>query len=366
MLGRILLITFQQAMRSVVLTLFPIGFISLLAWATAGSATGNTSDPIRAALWLWLAAHMVPFHLSLAPSFTSGALTYLPLAAAIFPVLAIRSGFKRSAAFLGNVRAARSFIIIWYLLFATIAAALSQSSGIKPVLYLAPIYAGLLALGATVESSLPVFTNSKFLIQIFGVFLGVALVLDAAAMAAHFKVVHDLAIVIQPGWVGGVLFLAIQLLYLPNIAIASLSYLFGIGFSIGAATQISPFNFDLTALPAIPALGALPTGKHPLVIISLLALLLATLLHQLKSRSSTLSLLTNSKVIFSQAVPAALLLAGISFLSGGELITKDMNPVGVSWWSLPSVFLGAEILTAILVLYLPALVKSLSRKRTNI
>ena len=366
MLGRILLITFQQAMRSVVLTLFPIGFISLVTWATAGSATGNTSDPIRAALWLWLAAHLVPFHLSLAATSTSGALTYLPLAAAIFPFLAIRSGFKRSASFLGNIRAARSFVILWYVLFATAAAGLSQSSSIKPVLYLAPIYAGLLALIATAEMSLPFFVNSKFIFQLFGILLGVALVIDALSMATHFKVMHDLAIVIQPGWVGGILFLAIQLLYLPNIALATLSYLFGIGFSIGAATQISPVNFHLTALPAIPVLSALPTGKHPLIIISVAFLLVLIFLHQRKSFSNTLTLLANTKNLLSQVLPMALLLAGIAFLAGGELITKDMNPVGISWWSLPGIFLGAEILTALFALYLPSLVKSLGRKRQNI
>jgi len=366
MLGRILLITFQQAMRSVVLTLFPIGFISLVAWATAGSATGNTSDPIRAALWLWLAAHLIPFHLALAPSLTSGALTYLPLAAAILPFLAIRSGFKRSASFLENIRAARSFMIIWYVLFATAAAALSQSSSIKPVLYLAPVYAGLLALIATAETTLPFIVNSKFIFQLFGIFLGAALVFDAVSMAIHFKVMHDLAIVIQPGWVGGILFLAIQLLYLPNIALATLSYLFGIGFSIGAATQISPFNFHLTALPAIPVLSALPTGKHPLVIIAVAVLLVFIFLHQRKTFTHAQTLLENSKILFSQVLPVALLLAGIAFLSGGELITKDMNPVGISWWSLPGIFLAAEILTALFALYLPALVKYLGRKRQKI
>ena len=54
---RILLVTLQQALRSIVLTLFPISFIALVAWATAGSETGNTADPIRAAIWLWLGAH---------------------------------------------------------------------------------------------------------------------------------------------------------------------------------------------------------------------------------------------------------------------------------------------------------------------
>ena len=352
-------------MRSVVLTLFPIGFISLFAWATAGSSSGETSDPIRAALWIWLAAHLVPFHLALAPAVTGGSLTYLPLAATIFPFLAIRSGFNRSARFLGNVRAARSFTIIWYVLFATAAAALSQSSTIKPILYLAPVYAGLLALTATLETSLPLIAKSKFIFQCFGLLLGAALILDALSMGVHFRVMHDLAIVIQPGWIGGILFLAIQLLYLPNIAIATLSYLFGVGFSIGATTQITPFHFHLTSLPAIPLLSALPTGKHPLLIIFLGALLIVTFLHQRRAISKTLALRENSKTLLSAAIPIAFILLVVAFLSGGELITRDMRPVGIRWWSLPGIFLTAELFTSLFSLYFPALIGSLFRKPRN-
>ena len=79
-MGRILLVTIQQALRSVALTLFPLSFIALFAWSTAGSATGNTSDPIRAAIWLWLGSHLIPFEifdLAQNSDIPSGALSYL-------------------------------------------------------------------------------------------------------------------------------------------------------------------------------------------------------------------------------------------------------------------------------------------------
>ena len=101
-MSRILLIAFQQALRSVALILLPLSFIALFAWSTAGSATGNTSDPIRAAIWMWLGSHLVPFELSLSAGFSSGALSYLPIGAAIFPWLAIRSGFRRASEFSNN------------------------------------------------------------------------------------------------------------------------------------------------------------------------------------------------------------------------------------------------------------------------
>ena len=95
MVGRILGVTLTQVLRSVALVLLPTSFLALVAWATAGSATGNTGDPLRAALWIWLGAHQIPFSLTLPPANSAGYLSYLPLGGVILPVLAIRSGIAR-------------------------------------------------------------------------------------------------------------------------------------------------------------------------------------------------------------------------------------------------------------------------------
>ncbi len=72
MVQRVLAVTFAQALRSAGILLLPLAFITLIAWATAGSTTGTTSDPIRAALWIWLGAHHVHFDLSLSPTGVAG------------------------------------------------------------------------------------------------------------------------------------------------------------------------------------------------------------------------------------------------------------------------------------------------------
>jgi hypothetical protein len=95
MFGRVLGTTVVQVVRSIVFVLLPISFIALLAWATAGSSTGNTGDPLRAALWIWLGAHQVPFSLALPPANIAGYLSYLPLGAVVLPIFAIRSGINR-------------------------------------------------------------------------------------------------------------------------------------------------------------------------------------------------------------------------------------------------------------------------------
>ena len=102
MMSRVLGAALPQVLRSVAWLLLPTSFIALLAWATAGSATGNTGDPLRAALWIWIGAHSIPFDLSLPPSGLAGHLSYLPLGALIFPILAIRSGVARTIERLDN------------------------------------------------------------------------------------------------------------------------------------------------------------------------------------------------------------------------------------------------------------------------
>ena len=90
-----LLVSSKQAVRSITLILLPLSFISLIAWATAGSSTGNTADPLRAALWFFLIAHHIPLDLSLSNNAISGALTYFPIGALLIPFLAIRSGYRK-------------------------------------------------------------------------------------------------------------------------------------------------------------------------------------------------------------------------------------------------------------------------------
>ena len=120
MMTRVLGAALPQVLRSVAWLLLPTSFIALVAWATAGSATGNTGDPLRAAVWIWIGAHQIPFSLSLPPSGLDGYLSYLPLGALVFPVLAIRSGIERTIERLDNdsslVGSARAVFAVGYSL----------------------------------------------------------------------------------------------------------------------------------------------------------------------------------------------------------------------------------------------------------
>ena len=72
MFQRVLAVTLAQVVRSISVVLLPIAFLSLIAWATAGSTNGNTSDPVRAAIWLWLGAHHLAFNLTISEGAAAG------------------------------------------------------------------------------------------------------------------------------------------------------------------------------------------------------------------------------------------------------------------------------------------------------
>ena len=85
MVARRFWVSLQQVIRSIFLIVFPLAFITLFAWATAGSTYGTTSDPMRAAAWLWLGAHLTPFNIS--NESMVGYLSLLPIGAAVLPWL---------------------------------------------------------------------------------------------------------------------------------------------------------------------------------------------------------------------------------------------------------------------------------------
>jgi hypothetical protein len=362
MLGRILAVSLQQAARSVVLTLFPASFISLFAWATAGSQSGNTTDPIRGSVWIWLGAHLVPFHLTISSNPAAGALTLLPLGALIFPIWAIRKSFPKVRETLTKIEGARFFFALSYTFIATILALISQSGGIKPLWYLVPLFTFPISYIATYDFNAAQNRYVRFAFYTLITLWGSSALVLAISFAAHWRVLHDLGTVIAPGLVGGVLFLAIQILYIPNAAFATLAYLTGIGFKLGFGTSISPTHFTLHGIPAIPLFAALPTGKHPLLIVGLALLLIFALL----ILAPILAQRSSFKVLQTRALRTAavtiVMVTVFGFLSSGELLTTEMNPVGVTWWHITAYFAAAFAFALLFTVYLPAGIKRMAKR----
>ena len=129
MVARRLLIALQQVIRSVLIILFPLAFITLFAWATAGSTYGTTSDPLRAAVWLWLGAHLTPFYIT--TNEITGYLSYLPIGVVILPWLSMRNGYKRVLEVFQNKKTSRAYFILSYTLVYLFLAAVSINSQVS-------------------------------------------------------------------------------------------------------------------------------------------------------------------------------------------------------------------------------------------
>ena len=336
MFQRVLWVSLTQALRSVALVLLPTAFITMLGWATAGSSNGNTSDPMRAAVWLWLGAHHVPFNLLLPPANQAGFLSYLPLGAMIFPIIAIRRCALRAKARLDlNENGLRLLRTLFSLLYGAIAVLLALGSGtraVHPVLYYVPLTTIAMVWLATVNlrasEGRKYFASMDFALRLVAIALGLSSIVLGISLAFHFSTIKNLIVVLQPGWLGAVLLLLFNLLYLPNAIVATLAYLVGPGFAIGAHTLVAPLTHRILEIPAVPLLGGLPTGRHPLVLLSAVAVGVAgIILYRRNIALGTKSLL----VSFLSAVCAVAL---ISYLSSGALLTRAMGSVGVSIWQL--------------------------------
>ena len=335
------------------MVLFPLSFISLFAWATAGSVNAHSVDPIRASVWLWLGANQIPF------SVTTGKLTFLPLLALLFPVLALRHSFAKVEVGFSKLHGARLFYSLWYALFIFLMALASVSHQIRAQLIAAPIYGFAIAYLSTLKIDRRKFQHFYFALYTFCILLGLSAITFAVSLALHWHILNSIEIVIAPGLIGGVLFAIFQLLYLPNIALITLSYLTGIGFSLGAQTTISPQLFSLHQIPAIPLLSALPTGRHPIFHYGIGAIILFGLLLFWQIRRSHASFGLQNRHGMIDALRFLLVLSVVIYLSSGELLTPALNPVGINWPRFMTYMATIIIGSAIFVLYLPEIIKKL-------
>jgi hypothetical protein len=357
MLTRVLGAALPQVLRSVAWLLLPTSFIALLAWATAGSATGNTGDPLRAALWIWIGAHSIPFDLSLPPSGLAGHLSYLPLGALIFPVLAIRNGVARTIERLDNdsslVGAARAAFAVGYTLFALAAAFFSKTDSIRPVWYFAIVYVlpFTLLCAATVGRRVALGQGFLYGSRIIALLLGISSIVFGILLLLNVSMVKNLTTVLQPGIFGGFLLLLLNILYIPNAVVSTLAYFSGVGFAVGSGTLVSPTSFRLNKIPAMPLLGALPENKSLIALIGVLVIVAAGAL------LVTWTISLNQRVLVQSYLVAVLLAAFVGYSGSGALITDAMSAVGVSTWKFTLAIAVQLGLGAALAIYLPRFIK---------
>ena len=86
-----------------------------------------------------------------------------------------------------------------------------------------------------------------------GILLAMLIVTNYAQVIALYEGIHA-------GVLGGISLTIGQLAFLPNLVIWVGSWLVGPGFAIGTGSSVSAVGTSLGPIPAVPILGALPTG----------------------------------------------------------------------------------------------------------
>jgi len=372
-----LLVSFKQAVRSITLILLPLSFISLIAWATAGSSTGNTADPLRAALWFFLIAHHIPLDLSLSNNAISGALTYFPIGALLIPFLAIRSGYRKIIDEQGEFapRQKRLLIISLALSYAAVGTTLSLfatgNTVSVPIYLVFPILFIVAGLSAFLSSNLLPEHGIKFPWQralkvswiVLMALIGIGGVIFSLSLGWHFTTVLQLTQVIEPGIFGGLAFLAVQILYLPNFAIAALSYLAGSGVVIGNGSWLNPFVHRIDEIPAIPLLGGLPVHPHPYLILLMLLFVAIGFLIARYGEGIYSDRVEQQRFYLATLGFIVALTLFIARASSGELLSSNLSSVGPQWWLMP-IMLTLEIALGIaLRIYLPILINKIRESR---
>lgn len=374
-----ILVIFRSAFRSVVLLLLPLAFISLIVWATAGSSSGSTSDPIFASLWIYLTAHQIP--LDLYGSISGARLSFLPLGALALVFLAIRSGITRSFTFLGQIESEggkksekRLIVPTFALFYSAIIVTIALISSIRDEVVSVKFYIALpIALTISLTFSLiasqliPGRTRAPWEIAIAWAAAALALLLALSTLVAllslsfHYRAFFDLTTVISPGIFGGIALILIQILYLPNLFVATLGYITGAGAHIGSDSIIHPFIFELDQLPAIPLLAALPRGTFPWAIAgAMVVIALGFLIHRkLRANfgddmSSAISLVAFFVMTFF-----------VGWAASGQLVTDVLSETGLSWWRFPLVISG-ELAFGMAISRIAILIKVKIDERSNV
>jgi hypothetical protein len=329
---RVLSVSLSHVIRSAATLLLPFSFIALIAWATAGSASGSTSDPIRGAVWIWLGAHHLPFQLALPPTSLPGYLTFLPIGGLVLPFLVIRAAFNRAIDRLQgdfhDINGVRLIFSAMYAVLLTVLAFFSGSTAVTPQWYLAPIFGFLLCLLATLSAGYRINPSRslRIALRITAIYIGVALVATTLFLILNFTQVKNITISLQPGIFGGILLLFLNILYLPNAAIATAAYFSGTGLAVGAGTIVSPWWYQLGQIPALPLLGILPTSRQPLALFGVLFFIgLGVLLARWALANGIQTLIQS--YLFTIALATLL-----AYFGSGALITAEMGAMGVSIW----------------------------------
>ncbi|ONH32111.1 DUF6350 family protein [Pseudofrankia asymbiotica] len=137
---------------------------------------------------------------------------------------------------------------------------------------------------------------------------------------------------LDPGPVGGVGLVAVQLVLLPNLVIWACCYALGIGFAAGPTATVSPTSAAPTTLPDLPVLRLLPSDALPgwaWLVLAVVPLAAGTALALSVRRAIPgATLLGRLGMVLTGAAACALLVGLLTALSGGGIGTQAASSFG--------------------------------------
>lgn len=278
----------QAAVISALIVLVPLGAV----WLTGGFGGRDALGTLHLGAQAWLVLHGAPLELA-RPDGGTGLLWAVPLALTLVPfLLAWRAGRRLArASYTDQLWQALLGALAVYALFGLGAAYLADD-GVTS----APLAAGacvpLIAAGAGliigayreagswgrligVDLAEWIATTSQhsrwagsyvwsavraaFLAVLSA--LGLSALLLAVTLAIHWAAIATIYERLDAGILGGAVVTIGQLGFIPNLAVWTLAWSSGAGFALGTGSSISPLATTAGPLPALPVLGAVPSGQ---------------------------------------------------------------------------------------------------------
>lgn len=150
--------------------------------------------------------------------------------------------------------------------------------------------------------------------------------------------IHD---ALQPGTLGGIMLLLVQLAWLPNFLLWCGSWAIGAGVQVGLDTIISPAQSLVGMLPSIPVLGAVPTaGPMPRASLAWLA---SGALAGVAGAYVLVRSLQREATDRRLGIDASAIVGALAGIAGGLAFTLLQVPAGGDLGSIRLVDLGARM-----------------------
>jgi len=162
-------------------------------------------------------------------------------------------------------------------------------------------------------------------VLVSGIVLAIMVVGSYAQIVSLYEGIHS-------GVLGGIAVTLAELAFLPNLVIWTGAWLIGPGFAIGAGSSVGPLGTSLGPLPAVPILGALPTGAHAFGFLGLLVPIVAGFLVGVLIRPAVVRVLDGRGALVLTGVGigvvGGIIVGLLAWVSGGSAGPGRLADVG--------------------------------------